>query len=490
MNTTFKARRGIFLVLIFAFAFSIRFLLISQGPFHLDALDLALQAQKTLQDFSLHYEHGSGYPLTVLVGAVFMAVFRIFGVTDPVFTVNVMSVFFGAAGVLAFFFLCEKLFDTRRAVFAALLLSCFGPHVAISTFGKSLTLSIFLSLTSAFFLLSYLKGEGRSRLFFSAFALGFCGAARLSDLLAALPLLILFFSFGGLRFVRIREAVAWGLIALLTTSVYYVPMFLDKGAEQFMMVLSSEQQARFLGPFSFIFSRSLGWLLSSLRPEGMLLALAGFGIMGIQGRRKEFRFLFFWALIFQLFYGNVSSSGVRYLVIGWVAFLAAQAYFLGNFKNRGAYVSIALLVWITTASLYQDLPTLVFRHRHNLQKDFARWVETKTPPDALVLAVDEALFLKFYGSREITERVVTCDPAEMEKFLQLSVCPALKSGRKVFVVSSAFTYDACRVFRKTLEKKYDVKNVGSRQNEDWHHALLNQTLFQESLYELKIKERP
>ena len=56
---------------------------------------------------------------------------------------NFMSIVMGACGVLALFLLVEQFFDFNKAVSPALLLACFIPHIAISSFGKSLTLSIF-----------------------------------------------------------------------------------------------------------------------------------------------------------------------------------------------------------------------------------------------------------------------------------------------------------------------------------------------------------
>ncbi|MFA5039441.1 MAG: DUF2723 domain-containing protein [Candidatus Omnitrophota bacterium] len=504
MNPTLSwpaTRRPLFLSLLFVFAFIVRFWLISKGPFHYDALDLAIQAQKTLETGALHYEHGSGYPLTVIFGAVFIGISRFFGVTDPVFSVNFMSVFFGACGVVAFFFLLEKLFSpvpgrpqedagcpSRVAAYGALLLSCFSPHVAISTFGKSLTLSIFLALSSAYFLLCFLRDGRRACLFWAAFFLGFCGAARLSDLLVLPALLILFFALGGLSVARLKEAVLFTGVALGTSLIYYVPMLMESGAGQFMDVLSKSEQASFLGIFSFILPKSLKWLMGSLRPEGAVIALAGFGLLWIHRRRKELAFLLAWFLILHFFYGNVSSSGTRYLVIAWLPLLAAQAYFLGNFRNRAVYATIAILLWLSAAGLYDNLAAMAFRHRYALQVDFARWVEKNTPPGSAVIAVDEALFLDHYTARDIVRRPVTCDDEKMEAFFAKDIEPAMAQGRRVFLVSTSFAYDRCRVFRKALKSRYELKTVGRHLNEDWHHTLLNKYLFWESLSELRKKE--
>ena len=61
-------RRDIIIsLLLFSLAFIIRFLLISKGPFHLDTLSLAINAEKTLGTLTLHYQHMPGYPLVVIM---------------------------------------------------------------------------------------------------------------------------------------------------------------------------------------------------------------------------------------------------------------------------------------------------------------------------------------------------------------------------------------------------------------------------------------
>ena len=223
-------RRITVLTVLFGFAFLLRLSFISKGPFHYDTLDLALSAQKTLDSFHLYYEHLPGYPLTVIIGAFFIFVFRLFGMEDPVFCVNFMSVVMGAGDVLMLFLLVERLFDFNKAVFSSLLLACFMPHVAISTFGKSFTLGIFLSLLSAYFMLRYTQEKKALFLIFSAIFLGLCAAARLSDVLCIVPIAWLLFSG--------RKAPLWKVKIFhsfyfygggLATSVFYLPMLFENG---------------------------------------------------------------------------------------------------------------------------------------------------------------------------------------------------------------------------------------------------------------------
>jgi energy-converting hydrogenase Eha subunit A len=481
------SRRALILVFLFATAFSLRIGFLSKGPFHIDAIDLALCSQETLRTLRIHYEHGTGYPLTVLLGSFSILFFKIFGVTDPVFCVNVMSAFFGALGVALMFLFVERLFDERRALVTASLMAFFAPHVAISTFGKSLTLSICFALAACYFALRYGFEGRRLYLVAAAFFLGFCAASRLSDALIIIPMVFLVWLRPGRAGEKLRAAVVLAAIGFMTAALYYVPFLCEKGLAPLVRVITQKNEAAFLGFFSPVFKFSFLWLLSVLDLPGVLVVLCGIGFLLIHRRLRHLFFLALWFLVFQFFYGNVSSSGVRYLVIGWLPLLVLQGYFLGMFKGRLFWASSLLLVVLAVGPLLQAAPALEFRHRRALQVEYAQWVASKISPQDLVVAVDEGIFIQVYGGRDVLHQDAGCDEAKLDAFFTKGIDGALAEGRRVVMVGSAFAYDPCFMFEKRIKKDYDRVYLGSRLNEDWHHVLLNQRLFQEGLWEIRKK---
>lgn len=486
---TLLNKRTFALGLLFLFAFSLRLSFISKGPFHYDALDLALASQKTLETGRLVYEtHGTGFPLTVLAGAFTIRFLKFFGVTDPVFCVNFMSVFTGALGVIILFFLVEKLFGFRRAIFSAVLFCCFGPHLAISTFGKSLTLSICFALASIYYMLRFLEENKHHHFLYSAVFLGFCMAARLSDVLIALPIVYLYFSFKPLTYVRVKFFVVYALIVLFVGGFWYIPFLLDKGFNPFVAILSTRYQSQYLGVFSELLGLASYWMTVIFQPAGLILIGAGFLSLITQKKKKAFFFLLIWFLSLHLFYGNVSSMGLRYLVIAWIPLIIAQGVFLGSFKGKFAIVAVCGALLMIAAQFGKYAAVLEFRHHYALQKDFAQWVAKKTSPDAVVIAMDESLFLRYYGKRNTLAHPITTNRNFMDNYFENNVDPLLQEGRDVYVISTAFlTYDPKRLFYDELFKRYDVIFVGERKNEDWHHSLLYLELFDEQLYQLKWK---
>ncbi len=484
-----RNKRALFLILLFSFAFFVRFSCISKGPFHCDTVDLAVSAQKTLDTMRLHYEHGSGYPLTVIVGAFFIFVFRIFGVADPVFCVNFMSVFTGALGVFLLFILVEKFFDFHRASFSAILFACFAPHVAISTFGKSLTLGICMSLASAYFMYCYTQQHKKKDLIYSAVFLGFCAAARLSDVLVALPISYLFFSCGRINYNKIKLFIVFGFIAFLVPLIYYFPMFFDKGLSQFLQVLRNKNEAAYLGPFSGVFLYIMIQFVDLFGITGILFSFAGFLYMLKEREFRQFSFLMIWFLVLHLFYGGVSSTGLRYMVIAWIPLVVAQGSFLGRFKGAKFLLAFFAVLFIVLWDFARFSHILEFRHSRALQVEFSQWVAEQTQPDALIIAIDDSFFIKYYAKRKTLSRPITCDKAVVIRYFDEVLDKHLTQKRDVYCLSTALVvYDPCKVFRKELLKRYNVQLFGSRINEDWHNSLLQQNIIIEDIY--KIEKKP
>jgi MFS family permease len=482
-------KRAIILIELFFLAFFLRFIFINKGPFHYDTLDLAIASQKTLDSLSLHYEsHGTGFPLTVIVGAFTIFVLKFFGVSDPVTCVNFMSVVTGALGVLLLFFVADKLFDFPKAMFSAFLLACFAPHVAISTFGKSLTLSICLALASVYFMLLYKEKSGPRDLFLSAVFLGFCAAVRLSDALVALPISYLYFSGSRINRGQLRSFVAFAAIAGFVAFIYYFPLVLERGLDPFFQTLMRSDQSRFLGIFSFVSEKALRWEWTYFTPLGVLCIAFGFLLMLAKKKIKEFNFLAIWFIVLHSFYGNVSSSGPRYLVIAWVAPILALGYFLGSFKGRLFYWTSIIFLILAFFGFERYIPVLSFRHERALQVEFAQWVAKKTPVDSTIIAMDESIFLKYYGKRRTLGQPNSCDEDFLDKYFDEEIGALLKEGKKVYAISTGFrSYDPCGKFETALFNRYNVRLIGKRLNEDWHHVLLDQAIFKEGLCQITLK---
>ena len=125
--------------IIFLISFLFFLGLISIGPVSIDCLDLAVKSQATIDTHHLHYLYGSGYPLMILLGSLFITLAKSIGITDPVLAVNFISVLFGSLALLVFCLWLQEIAGSLTAVLGSILL-LFNPiYMDVSTYGLNHT---------------------------------------------------------------------------------------------------------------------------------------------------------------------------------------------------------------------------------------------------------------------------------------------------------------------------------------------------------------
>ncbi len=476
------------LVALFAAALCVRLAFISKGPFHSDTLSLALSAQETLETGRFYYTHGDGHPFAVLVAVFFIAGVKLLGGSDIVFAVNLMSVVCGALSVALLFLAAEKMFGFKAAAAAGLLGVFFPPHVAVSAFGSSMTPAMCLALAGLCLLLRFTQETRRPRdVVAAAFFLGLCGATRLAELLLVIPFVFLLLTAPLPRRDRLQALGRAAAVTLGTVLLFYIQLFIQKGAAPFHFALTDPYQAVFLGPFSKNLPMSFLWFVGGFGPYGCVVILGG--ICGLVLAR-ELRYLVFfllWFAVLQFLYGNLTCAAMRYFVAAWFPLVIIEGYALGRaFSTRRPLIvaSAWIVLGILCARLLVFLPALTFRHGHSLQIEFAQWLAGKTDPKGVVIAVDESQIIATYAKRRTMRQPLDADPVSIQAFFDETLDPFLDEGVPVYIVSSALAYDKDGVFPRALDERYDFLDLGARVNEDWHHILLGQKFFKEHLFEV------
>src|SRR3990167_1007272 len=120
---------------LFVFAFMARFLLVGKGLYHPDAIRFMSSAQELANSGQLH-GYLTGYNLPVILGALFLRVGGLFG-ADAARSLNMLSVFCGAAAIPIFYILCCRLFDRVTALLGSFLLLSLPHLFVLSTFANS-----------------------------------------------------------------------------------------------------------------------------------------------------------------------------------------------------------------------------------------------------------------------------------------------------------------------------------------------------------------
>ena len=362
-------------------SFYLNWSLISKGPYHLDCLELIIKAEKMLSTGQMDPLFGPGYPLTVIMAAVFLFISRLFFVQDPAFAVNFMSVVFGALSVFSFYVLVRKLFDGTTALFSSLMLTVCPLFLGLSVYGKNHTLSLFFLIQGLSWLVSFLKTD-RSKYFWgAAVCLGLMGAAREQDLvLMSLSVSFLFlcgFPEQGIFYRRLRAFGTFWVCVLFVVFLFHLPFFkkdtVGPYLAQFLAFwgIGIEKNSWRAG----ILLKTFQFVLQTLSLFGLLVAVAGLSKLALRHLRI-FGFIIFWIMIPLLFYGmSRSMMGPRFLLIMLPPLIIAQGYMFAEMARQKSWKQVTLVSFVlTVVILFGTIyPVLKFRHDHAMLPEFARW---------------------------------------------------------------------------------------------------------------------
>ncbi|MGE5307664.1 MAG: ArnT family glycosyltransferase [Deltaproteobacteria bacterium] len=463
---------------LFLLSFCVRFALIGKGAYHYDVAELILAVQRSIDGQGMQYMHGAGYPLHVLIASLFIRVFQ-----PPVFAVNFMAVLAGSLSVPLLFEAVRKLIDSRTALFSALLFSVFPAFLSASVYGINNSVSVLFALASFVFMIDAVSSGKRSLFLVSGILFGCCVSVRLPDALFILPLSALVFLY---KKTYARADISFFLVPwILIPAACYAPLMAHGGVGSILDALTSQTQGKFGGIVSPVFGLSLGWLNDMLTVPGIALAGAGAWLLY---RNRLFPVLLIWFLVFFLYYGNVLTVEPRMLIMAGIPALVLAGYSLARLYQPHRLTAVVLAVLTGTFMLAPLLPVLWFRHQHAQIQEYFTWLASETEPGSAVIATDNGIFLELYARGRVhLSHPDTCDRQRMLDFFSREVDPRLDAGIPVYLISSAFQYDGCDMFRKTLEERYELVFKGSHQNEDWHHHCLTAGVYDDPLVKIESK---
>ncbi len=536
--------------LLFIFSFSIRLSLISKGPYHIDCLNLALQAQETLKTHQLHYLFGFGYPLTVLLGSFFVAFTNIFSIDDPVLAINLMSVFFSSLCVVANFLFAKKFFHTLlsfpllnrtpnlpahrfaiqlaggpaasisppgdwelerkssiTALVSSLLLNVLPSFLGVSIYGTSHTPCLFFLLTGLYFLMCYLENKYPRDLFLASLAVGFMGANRLQDLiLMSIPISFLFFLKTGQGKkhsteentigTQLKTCLIFWTITSFIVILFHLPFLIGPAHTSYHNQLSAFYQQAFGPNFRGILSpsllRSLAFLIFNLFPLGLILAAGGFYQLRKQSTMVfVFLSLWFWGPL--LFYGNLHSAAPRFLIISMIPLVLALGYMVSSIAEsntifkRTPVLLLFLLEFLMFSNIY---PILAFRHDHDSLPEFARWVAKLSEQNALIIAGDEGFFIEHYGHRALLYRPANAfdfKDTELLNFKQ-KLDDTLARRTPVYIdANGLYSYDAEKKFSNLIKKNYHLTFLGKKIIEEWYPGEIFKDIQWQGLFKITPK---
>lgn len=476
-------------ITIFTSSLLLRLSLMYKGPFHVDCLRLSQNSVLTLSTLKLHFQFGSGYPLTVILGSFFILFARYFGIDDPVIAVNFMSVFFSSACIVVIYYIAKKVFDTTTAAISAFLLALNPIFMEISLYGKSHAPTTFFLLLGILLIL-YFKERPTSRLLtFSAVSIGLMGACRLQDLvLMFVPVSFLIFFNKDSQPDNKKVSLVEGLKTLLffwaicssIVFLFHLPLLMRSNTSGYSVQLSKFISVGLFDNLDMLsiepMKKAFNYIYRSTNTAGIFLWV--FGLMYCFGKRINFyTFLLLWFLSPLMFYGNVYSTSSRFFALIIPSFIIVQSYLLRRISSLNIIAKVAAVFFIFSIGVLPFIDVyarLKFHNKNALLPEYSQWLSSIIEENAVVVATDESAFYVHYGKITTTSRPLNISYSEKRDLIlfKAKIDDYLKNNIPVyFTTLSLYSYDPDLFFLDFVLKNYRLKFIDQRVSEIWHQGV-------------------
>ena len=234
---------------------------------------------------------------------------------------------------------------------------------------------------------------------------------------------------------------------------------------------------------------SFGLLKDILGVGGLILLAAGIIYLLID---KKYALLSFLSILFFslfIYYGSVSMTEHRYMLLAIIPLLIMQGYFISKaiVIKRLRMLFVVVLFILIAVNFIDAYPMIKFRHDYSLQEEFAKFVKDNTEPQAYIIAMDEGPFIEYYAQRNVLYKATGIHREDFEQFFN-RVDSLLMNEAQIYIISSGiYGYDPRKYFIDMLFDKYNLIYIGGSLNEDYHHKAIKQLLFLEELYKIEKK---
>jgi len=467
--------------------------LINEGLFHYDSVMLARAVENTSKTGHLHPAVSGRYG-AVIVNSILHLPFFLKG-QNADFTTRFSSVLFHALSIVVFFLFLYKLFaDFIQAVFAALLLSFTPLYFSPNTYGKEHGMSMFFIFFAFYLLESGIQQRKPQLIGIASFIYAFAISVREAAIFL-LPLYLLLYlspeiSISPLRVKLDKEKIqlkplAWlGLPFVIPFCVIY---FTYLKTEIYHTTVARAYSAPvYLGPFSWILKVVIKDLYGSIP---MLLLF--FFPLGVWQMFREIKniflplFFILWCMLI-FYFGNIWTYSPRYLDIAIISVYVFVSYVLSALYVKDKKAALIIIFYFVFSMFIFMCPMLSFRHHYNGEKQFALFVKEKTEDDAVIITMDDAAFIEYYGNRKAMGHPAD-DSKSMQNFLR-EIVSFLANQVPVYITESGFSYDHSKLFYKTIFDNLEVVEVGTKLSEDYHRPELEFWKYNQRLFKIYLKK--
>jgi hypothetical protein len=464
-----------------------RLVLRNNGLFHHDSVCIAEAVEATVEESTLHPVWlqdppvGGRYGL-VLVNAFIHAVDRrILGGASAERDLLFSAAFFGSLAVGMLYLLAREIQLSRPVAAGAAVLLSLNPVFFSETAGaKEHGLALFLALIALWLAARAARTSSPTIALVGGLVGGASGFVRESAALAAVPALIILVSGQGGRRRRTLPAFVLGASIPLGLLLWV----------QWEWVETFRRVTGYRGFDPFLMGMALKDVTASITPAGYAFLLAG-GVVSV----KNPKLLAFtaWLLVTFFYFANLSQYSARFLIETFAAAALLIGAGVDRLLGRWRAAHAAAIILLAVVPFAQTWRVLAYRHEHIGGKETGRILAERTPANAVVFAMDDAPFVRYYGRRDALQfRISEPEDPRATRDEILAFCYQLagyiRQGRPVYLLKTALAYDTPdRLLGRALRSGFESRPVATFKSEDYHRASIRGATFDQELIELRLR---
>jgi hypothetical protein len=471
------------LLSLFFIAFGLRLKYINLGFFHHDSILLVDAVEKSVNSTCIVPLLDGRYAY-VAFHIPFYLLFRSLDLPIDLWF-NLLTALIGSLSVLLLYLLTQEITEnTFCAVTAASLFAVVPVYLSITTHTMVHAFSVCLGLLSFTLLI---KGSRRDSALFccaASFVLLFAISARFPNILLTLPFVIVYFQprFEGIKLVIDSDKFSWKLAWVTLPLIIGLVMMLVFQWEALQAKAGYDQ---FLGPFSPLTQLGISDMTRNIGVPGWILLAGGVVSIAFRPQKPMLVACLIWLLLMFTFYGNVTTYDVRFYTILFPMVSLFISLGLELIHRRSRILGSIVAVYVLFSFFLTIQPIIAERHAFSGEKAYALWVREMTEPNALVITMDDGVFIRYYAGRQVKDH-----PQGSETLAEAwaaEIKTHLEKGVPVYMMESGFSYDPEKIIMKTVTLHFDLKQVGAHRTEDYHRASIERKVYVQRLFQLSMK---
>lgn len=478
------------LTVLFLLNFCTGLYFINAGLFHYDSVVLAKAVESTYHTMKLEPAVDGRYGSVILVSIVHFPFFMLGQNAD--FSVRFTSILFHTLSILMLFLFVYALFKSyMQALFSALFLSFTPFYFSVNTYGKEHSMALFFLLFSFYLIYCGTKNNNAVEAGIGSLLFGFAMTIR-ETILALAPLFFLLYFAPQASFKPFRLNVSKDRFSPKLLLAGFLPftavvltaflVYLHKPIYR-MLFIKDNNFVYFLGLLSPAFGFAIRDLYISVPWVIFIFFIAG--IIRMFYEKVKFLPLFFLVWFLMIFYfANNANYAARHLTEVMIPVYVFSSFALVWAAKKNKWAAGIIVVYCVLSMFMVSYPMLKVRRHYSGPKEFAEYVRICTEENAVIIALDEAPFIDYYGKRKVMGYTIDGDKAAMEKFID-GVNNYLDNKTPVYLTESALTYDHGGEIERRLWKDFKVTVVGEKLMEDFHRAEIGFRFYEEKVYKVE-----